>query len=150
MGDFVVYELYLKKAIYTMYMYTYIHYIQIYVHQLQRAKRKTVCQWCTAKQTIFFIHKLFSDNARYVLILSSVSNFVFNRGPRTRKLPASLVAQLVKNPPAVQGTWVWSLGQEDPPEEEMATHHSILAWKILRTEEPGSLQSMGSQESDTT
>ena len=54
----------------------------------------------------FFIHKLFSDNARYVLILSSVSNFVFNRGPRTRKLPASLVAQLVKNPPAVQGTWV--------------------------------------------
>ena len=112
--------------------------------------KKKDCSPVMHGQTIFFIHKLFSDNARYVLILSSVSNFIFNRGPQSRKLPASLVAQLVKNLPAVQGTWVQSLGQEDPPEEEMATHHSILAWKILRTEEPGSLQSMGSQESDTT
>ena len=80
------------------------------------------------------------------MILSSVSNFVFNRGPQTR---ASLGAQSVKNLPAVQGTWVRSLGEEDPPEKEMATHYSILAWKILRTEEPGSLKSMGSQESDT-
>ena len=42
-------------------------------------------------------------------------------------------------------TWVQSLGQEDPLEEEMATHSSILAWRIPRTEEPGELQSMGSQ-----
>ena len=41
--------------------------------------------------------------------------------------------------------WVPSLGQEDPLQEEMATHSSILAWEILRTEEPGGLQSMGSQ-----
>ena len=46
--------------------------------------------------------------------------------------------------------WVQSLGWEDPLEEEMTTHSSILAWKILRTEEPGSLQSMGLQESDMT
>ena len=92
-----------------------------------------------AKQTIFFNNKLFSDNARHVLTLSSVSNFVFNRGPQTR---ASLVAQSVKNLPAAQGTWVRSLGEEDPPEKETATHYSILAWKILWTEEPGSLQSM--------
>ena len=58
---------------------------------------------------------------------------------------ASLVAQLVKNLPAVQETWVRSLGWEDPLEKEMATHSSILAWKISWTEEHGGLQSMGSQ-----
>ena len=53
--------------------------------------------------------------------------------------------QLLKNLPAVQETWVRSLGWEDPLEKEMATHSSILAWKISWTEEPGGLQSMGSQ-----
>ena len=57
----------------------------------------------------------------------------------------SLVAQLVKILSAVQETQVQSLGWEDPLEREMATHSSILAWKISRTEEPGVLQSMGSQ-----
>ena len=52
---------------------------------------------------------------------------------------ASLVAQLVKNPPAKQETQVQPLGQEDPLEEEMATHSSILAWEISRTEESGGL-----------
>ena len=56
-----------------------------------------------------------------------------------------MVAQIVKNLPAVRETQVQSLGQEDPLEEEMATHSSILAWKIPWTEEPGRLQSMGSQ-----
>ena len=60
------------------------------------------------------------------------------------------IAQLVKNLPAMQETRVWSLGQEDPLEKEMATHPSILAWRIPWTEEPGRPQSMGSQESDTT
>ena len=55
------------------------------------------------------------------------------------------MAQWVRNPPAMQETWVQSLGQEDPLEEEMATYSSILAWKISWTEEPGRLQSMGSQ-----
>ena len=50
---------------------------------------------------------------------------------------ASLVAQRVKHLPAMQVTWVRSLGQEDPLEKEMATHSSILAWKIPWTEEPG-------------
>ena len=58
---------------------------------------------------------------------------------------ASLVAQSVKNLPTVQETGVWSLGWEDPLEKEMATHSSILAWKITWTEEPGGLQSMRSQ-----
>ena len=48
-----------------------------------------------------------------------------------------------KNPPAMQEMQVWSLGQEDPLEKEMATHSSILAWKNPWTEEPGWLQSMG-------
>ena len=53
--------------------------------------------------------------------------------------------QTMKNLPAMQETWVWSLGWEDPLEQEMATHSSILAWRIPWTEEPSSLQSTGSQ-----
>ena len=62
---------------------------------------------------------------------------IFNR--------ASLVAQLVKNPPAMQETWVQSLGGEDPLEKGMATHSSILAWRIPWTEGPSGLESRGSQ-----
>ena len=58
---------------------------------------------------------------------------------------ASLVAQMVKNLPATQETQVRSLGREDPLEKEMAAHSSTLAWKIPWMEEPGRLQSMGSQ-----
>ena len=54
-----------------------------------------------------------------------------------------MVSRMVKNLPAMQETWVRSLGQEDPLEEGMATHSSILAWRIPRTEESGGLQSMG-------
>ena len=60
-------------------------------------------------------------------------------------LRASLVAQRLKCLPAMRETWVQSLGQEDPLEKEMATHSSILAWRIPWMEEPGGLQSMGSQ-----
>ena len=62
----------------------------------------------------------------------------FSAGPASCR--ASLVAQLVKILPALQETWVRSLGWEDPLEEGMATHSSILAWRI-----PGTVQSMGSQ-----
>ena len=55
------------------------------------------------------------------------------------------MSQIVKNPPVMLETWVWSLGQEDPLEKRMATHSSVLAWRIPRTEEPGGLQSMESQ-----
>ena len=58
---------------------------------------------------------------------------------------AYLVAQTVKNLPGMQETQVPSLGQEDPLEKGMATHSSILAWRIPWTEEPGRLQSMGLQ-----
>ena len=60
----------------------------------------------------------------------------------------SLIAHLIKNLPAMQETWVRSLGWEDPLEKEMATHSTILAWRVPWTEESGGLLSMGSQESD--
>ena len=59
---------------------------------------------------------------------------------------ASLVAQRLKRLPAVRETWVRSLGREDPLEKEMATHSSTIAWEIPWTEEPGGLQSTGSQK----
>ena len=58
---------------------------------------------------------------------------------------ASLVAQRLKRLPAMQEIWVRSLGQKDPLKKEMATHSSVLAWRVPWTEEPGGLQSMGSQ-----
>ena len=67
---------------------------------------------------------------------------------KTREL--NVVAQLVKNPPAMQETRIRFLAQEDPLEKEMATHSSILAWRTPWTEEPGRLQSMELQESDMT
>ena len=57
------------------------------------------------------------------------------------------MAQTVKNLLAVQETWVRSLGREDPLVKEMATHSSIIAWRIPRTEEPGGLQTVGSAKS---
>ena len=60
-------------------------------------------------------------------------------------LVTSLVAQMVKHLPTMRETWVQSLSREDLLEKEMATHSSILAWRIPWMEEPGRLQSMGSQ-----
>ena len=61
----------------------------------------------------------------------------------------SLVAQMVKNLPAMWETWVWSLGREDPLEKEMATHSSTLAWRIPWTEAPGGYSPWSHKESDT-
>ena len=69
--------------------------------------------------------------------METVSDFIFGG--------ASLVAQRLKRLPPMWETRVQSLGQEDPLEKEMAIHSSILAWRIPWTEEPGRLQSMGSQ-----
>ena len=74
--------------------------------------------------------------------------FIFYSSTILRKFTSkwtSPMAQWVKNSPAMQEVQVWFLGQEDPLEEEIATHSSILAWKIPWTKEPGRLQSIGSQ-----
>ena len=65
-------------------------------------------------------------------------------GSKCSLIWASLVAQRLKRLPAMRETWVRSLDREDSPGEDLATHSSILAWRIPRTEEPGGLQSMGS------
>ena len=65
--------------------------------------------------------------------------------PQASEIWASTVAQTVKNLPAMQKTRLWPLGREDPPEKGMATHSSIPIWRTPRIEEPGGLQSMGSQ-----
>ena len=82
------------------------------------------------------------------------TNDVFKKDLREKKLFSfgelrnwqylHLVAQMVKNLPALQDTWLQSLGWEDPVEKGMAIHSSILAWKTAWTEGPGRLQSMGS------
>ena len=82
-----------------------------------------------------------------MLFRSSEADLDFSPGIPFR---ASLVAQSVKNLPAMQETQVRFLVQEDPLEKEMATYSSVPAWRIPWTEEPGRLQSVGSQESDTT
>ena len=61
-----------------------------------------------------------------------------------------MVAQMVESLPAMWEAWVQSPGREDPLEKELADHSSVLAWRIPWTEEPGRLQSMGSQGSDKT
>ena len=78
-------------------------------------------------------------SASFVLLIFFFSFFIVNNY-HLEVLRASLVAQM-----AMQETWFQSLGWEDPLEKEMATHSSILAWRIPWTEEPGPLQSTGSQ-----
>ena len=73
------------------------------------------------------------------------SNFIFKKYHTVKETLASLVAQIVKNLPAMQETWVKSLGQGDLLEKETATHLRILAWRNTWTEEPCRLQSMGWQ-----
>ena len=76
---------------------------------------------------------------KWCILTSRASNF------KSGMYDSSLVVQMVKNLPAIQETRVLSLGWEDPLEEEITTHSSILAWRIPRTEEPGGLELMGLQ-----
>ena len=80
----------------------------------------------------------------FSIIFKNTSSDSFNQD-RDLVQSEDLEAQMVKNPPATRETWVRSLGQEDPLEKGMATHSSILAWRIPWTEESGGLQSMGSK-----
>ena len=95
----------------------------------------------------FFFLCLFMSSSLYVylcvqLLLFKKDTSHTDLGPT---LMTSLVVQMGKRPPIMWGIWVQSLGREDLLEKEMATHSSILAWKIPWSEEPGRLQSMGSQ-----
>ena len=103
--------------------------------------------------TLFIIDALFSKyttkdphfyhHQSNVILPLLVINYIYTL------IRASLVAQTVKNMPAMGKTWVQSLGWEDPLEKGMGTHSSILAWRIPRTEEPGGCSPWGPKESDT-
>ena len=87
--------------------------------------------WLFARTVLKYVSGIYLDlNAGYFF-------FFFKQ--------ASLVTQAIKNLPATQEIWVWSLGQEDALEKGMTTHSSIPAWRIPRAEEPGGLQSTGWQ-----
>ena len=75
--------------------------------------------------------------------MESVASFF--KIPYYKTMDISLMAEMVKNLPAMQETWARSLGWDDPLEKEMAIHSGILAWRIPWTEEPGGLQSVGLQ-----
>ena len=77
--------------------------------------------------------------------LNSSLRMPYNSNAIRNNWKIRLLSQMVKNPPAMWETWVWSLGWKDPLEKGTATHSSILAWRIPWTEEPGRLQSTGSQ-----
>ena len=96
----------------------------------------TSCIWLKAEQHIFKWFFLFKLCLLYKEIIQHLFLISYYR--------ASLVAQMVKNLPAMRETWVRSLGWEDTLEEGMATHSSLLAWRIPWTQESGGLQSMGS------
>ena len=106
------------------------------------------CGHCTADlvvldHSLYFCASIFSQGKKiHVCVCARLSTRDAVRSNVT-------VAQTVKNLPVMQETWVQSLGQEDPLEEEMATHSSIFAWRIPWTEEPGGLWSTGSQKSRT-
>ena len=89
---------------------------------------------------------VFSSLHKFIICLKDI-RMSFGHFFESNVFMGLLVAQLVKNLPAVQETQVWSLGQEDPLEKEMATHSNLLAWKTPWEEEPGGVPSMGSQES---
>ena len=78
---------------------------------------------------------LFLKEVKILILSISKQSFMF--------ILPSVMAQLLKNLPAMQQTWIQSLGWKDPLEKEMVTHSSILAWRIPRTEEPGGTESMG-------
>ena len=101
--------------------------------------------WCIVVCKVIFCKKHSWDfiltNVLRLLRSNTEAPLIFN----FCLLESQKVAQRVKHLPAMQETWVWSLGQENPLEKEMATHSSTLAWKIPWMEVPGRLQSMGSQ-----
>ena len=99
--------------------------------------------WCPTSHlwTLYYLMLDFLDRIINFLFSSHIPYFIY----LFCFLPLPPEAQMIKNPPSMWETWVRSLGREDPPEDGMATHSSIITWRIPWTEEPGRLQSMGSQ-----
>ena len=104
---------------------------------------KGVCQGCILSPCLFNLYAEYIIwNAELDESQAGIKIARRNTNKLLRRLWASLVAQMVKNLPEMQETRVWSLGWEDPLEKKMATHSSILAWRIPGTEEPDKVQTM--------
>ena len=130
-----------------------------FIHDYWKTIALTI-QMLVGKVVSLFLNMLsrfvitFLPRSKHLLISWLQSLFVVILDPKTIKsvtvflfspiyLPwSSLVAQMVKNLPAMRDTWVWSMDWEDPLKKEMSTHSSILSWNITWTEEPGGLHSM--------
>ena len=131
----------LKCSYYSKQSTDFINSIKISMAFSQKQNNPKMCMELKKKTSKAILRNKNKAASSYALI----SNFITKRYQLKQYDQLSLVAQRVKNPPATQETWVQSLGWEDPLEEGMATHSSIPAWRIPWTEEPGRLQSMGSQ-----
>ena len=115
---------------------------------LQHHSLKASVLWCSALFMVQLSHSYMTTGKVIALTIWTFVRKVISLLFHTLSSPypgASLVAQTVKSLPAMQKTQVWFLGKEDSLEKGMATHSSILAWRIPQTEEPDRLQSMGSQ-----
>ena len=99
---------------------------------------------------LFFFPVLFTSTSLLLYFSFKDPSYTYHFNGLTSLWYLVYVAQSIKCLPAMQETWIQSLGGEDPLEKEMAIYSSILAWRILWTEKSGRLQSMGSQESDMT
>ena len=114
---------------------------------LQHHSSKASILWCSAFFIVQLSHPYMTTGKTIALtrqtFVGEVISLLFNMLSKLVITFLSLVAQRLKHLPAMQETWVQSLGQEDPPEKEMATHSSIIAWRIPWVEEPGGLQSTG-------
>ena len=120
---------------------------QVTVKDTQTNKDRKL-RWQCHCQIAAIVRSIASDKKEHLILIQvqpSKKMRLLNLNVPNNITGASLVAQMVKHLTTVWETWVRSLGQEDPLEKEMATHSSIHAWKITWTEEPGRLQSMGSQ-----
>ena len=115
---------------------------------LRQIGKSDIYRWSLPQPYILQLEREFYSYARWL----GVGMWCLESKPRDgmQLTLASLVVQRLKHLPATWETGVLSLGREDPLEKEMAAHSSILAWRILWTEEPGGLQSTGREESDTT
>ena len=117
-------------------------------HVKTKLREKYLASKWGVEYNLLFVgkHGNFCVYVFFRLIVLNFSSWGFPHSPKYLRLCLPvLVAQMVKRPPTMRETWVQSLGWEDLLEKEMATHSSILAWKIPWMEEPGRLQSMGSQ-----
>ena len=126
--------IYWKKEPTKLNIQYYLNDVKYVWKNLAKKKKENInnsCLWEEGEMVIFPFFKFLSIFSKFSIMI--------------KRYGAPLVAQTVKNLPAVQETWVRSLGGEDALEKGMAPHSNVLAWRILWTEESGGLWSMGSQ-----